>query len=97
MDRYCSAELINRKILIPCHPENFLNMEYGVKKWHKPMSNGYKWPNFQSANEWDDATWPGAFKFYKSNGDLSESNTLYTLNLDGRFNFSSKDIISNDD
>jgi hypothetical protein len=76
----CSAELLNNLYMVPCDPEEYLNVEYGSKGWQKPMSSKYKWPNLEFHQEYSDLQYIKSIKYYFENGTFDKYYTLDYLN-----------------
>jgi hypothetical protein len=78
----CSADLLNVKVLVPCNPEEYLNLEYGNKaKWRLPKKNKYKWTNLdEKFLNWTDFQWPNTIKFYDIDGRIDVNQTLNHIN-----------------
>lgn len=76
----CSAELLNRKYLVPCDPVKYLENEYGSKRWRSPQSKNYVWDNVKYWRNWTDSEWIHSVRYYDKNGNVIKNKTLAQLN-----------------
>ncbi len=78
-NQVCSADLLQHKVLVPCDPVEYLNLEYGeANNWIFPKSKNYTWSNLDKQHtNWTDKEWPHAIKFYNING----FNKIETINF----------------
>ncbi|CAF0938365.1 unnamed protein product [Brachionus calyciflorus] len=76
----CSAELFNRKYLVPCRVEKYLNEEYGMNEWIRPQDKNYTWTNVFYWKNWTDSEWINAVKFYDLNGNFLNNLTQQYIN-----------------
>jgi hypothetical protein len=79
-DELCSAELLNRKFLVPCDPVNYLDRDYGPERWKTPESVNYTWSNVKYWEKWSQPLWPHTIKYYDKAGRLIPKRILDYVN-----------------
>jgi hypothetical protein len=93
LSKLCSADLFGYIFSIPCSPIDYLNNEYGVDTWKKPLEKKYKWINIKYDSIWNDISWMYAVRLYTSDGKLRTDKFAMDWILD-QFNYSLKTIPS---
>ena len=83
IQKFCSAELLGYKFMVPCEVEQVLEINYGdVRKWNKPVVSNFElphtdWGNGETRNERE---LPYLFRYYHKNGSIDENKTLNEIN-----------------
>jgi len=93
LPKLCSCELFGTRFSIPCSPVDYLNNQYGINKWQKPLARGYKWINSKFHSIWNDISWMYATRLYTRDGKLRTDK--YAIDwISKHFNYSIKTIPS---
>jgi hypothetical protein len=61
--------------MVPCDPVNYLDIEYSKDIWKIPEKENYDWPNLIYFNDYSDAEYKEAVKYYKDNGEIDKAAT----------------------
>ena len=78
----CSADLLDHKVLVPCKPIEYLNLEYGrIENWMVPRKKNYIWTNLEKKfTNWTESQWVHAIKFYSPRFGFDRKQTLKFIN-----------------
>ena len=78
----CSADLFNRKFMIPCDPVKYLNIQYGTEQWTVPMQTKYHVPNtdWGTGRERSEMELKYSFRYYDENGNVEVDKSLKAIN-----------------
>ena len=93
LPKLCSGDLYGYIFSVPCSPVEYLNNEYGVKRWKNPLQNKYRWVNMKSNSKWDDISWMYAVRLYTPKGELRTDKFARDW-IENQFNYSIRTIPS---